>query len=472
MKNKVVVLYLSAILAYGNNSLIASQGSINNGNDQPTNTNKSEDCKNSVNDADKLQPKKDSTFGVEGEGKTQWGFASKNFSIKCNLENVKSSFKKKMDDVKISGDVFSVEGNFMVSFLKNITYKRAFAVTLRDDLNFSDKDRRKEKIVSFNTNKLKDAGSAVLSWFSDAERELSIYGYEITQRISPLSVKSDCGYRFNLFSVKNVFNVLNRLSCTSLNPGCMDFLNVSIMRTDAYLKDENKKAFFTEGCKLVGLCIDVFSVNKKFSNLLDIGFLIGTHYNVGTDKDFNWILGNAALQFSLNCTCKYIFMNFKLIGYRNSNNIMCNKIKINDEDNMMPLNIYLDYTNRSKDSVCIVPVKIKLGSSILNGKKMTAWGRKSLIFKDICLDIKSDLFFDKSFVNLFSYDLSLNCSLEKYIDIAVGICSHYKGLEMFGNVADLVKVAANNTKYKIDSPWMYTPVLYLKIQINWLELRK
>ena len=95
MKNKELVLYLSAVLAFGNNSLVASQGSINNGNDQPTNTNKSEDCKNSVNDADKLQPKKDGTFGVEGEGKTQWGFASKNVSIKCNLENVKSSFKKK-----------------------------------------------------------------------------------------------------------------------------------------------------------------------------------------------------------------------------------------------------------------------------------------------------------------------------------------------------------------------------------------
>ena len=165
-------------------------------------------------------------------------------------------------------------------------------------------------------------------------------------------------------------------------------------------------------------------------------------------------------------------MNFKLIGYRNSNNIMCNKIKINEAENMMPLNIYLDYTNYNKDSVYIVPVIIKLGSSILNGKKMTAFGRKSLIFKDICLDIKSDLFFRTNPAVLLSYDLYLNFSLEKYIDIAVVICSHYKGLGMFGNVPGLVKVAANNTMYKIDSYWMYTPVLYLKIQINWLELRK
>lgn len=466
MKNKELVLYLSAVLAFGNNSLIASQGIINNGNDQPTNTNKSEDYKKSGDDADKLQSKKDGTFGVEGGEKSQSSIASQNFSINFNLKNLKSSFKKKMNDGKISGDVFSVEGNFMVSFLKNITYKRAFAVTLRDDLNFSDED--KDNIIDLSdTDKLKQAGSAVLSWLLDAERELSIYGYEITQRISPLSVKPYCGYRFNLFSVKNVFNVLNRLSCTSFNPGCMDFLNVSIMRTDAYSKD--KKKF---NLNLMNLCLDIFSVNKKFSNLLEIGFLIGTHYNVETDKDFGCILGNAALQFSLNCTCKYIFMNFKLIGYRNSNNIMCNKIKINEAENMMPLNIYLDYTNYNKDSVYIVPVIIKLGSSILNGKKMTAFGRKSLIFKDICLDIKSDLFIDKSLVNLFSYDLSLNFSLEKYIDIAVGICSHYKGLGMFGNVPGLVKVAANNTMYKIDSYWMYTPVLYLKIQINWLELRK
>ena len=102
MENKNFILYLFAALALSNNSIIASKANISNGNDHPTNTNKSEDYKNSGNDADKLQSKKDGTFGVEGEGKTQWGFASKNFSIKCNLENVESSFKKKVNDEKIS----------------------------------------------------------------------------------------------------------------------------------------------------------------------------------------------------------------------------------------------------------------------------------------------------------------------------------------------------------------------------------
>ena len=453
MKNKVIVLYLSAVLAFGNNSLIASQGIINNGNDQPTNTNKSEDYKNSVDDANKLQPKKDSTFGVEGEGKTQWGFASKNFSINFNLKNLKSSFKKKLDG-EISGGILSVEGNFVISFLKNITYKRAFPATFGDASDFCDKD--KDKIMIFSgSEKWKNTGWKVLAWFLDAERELSIYGYEITQRISPLSVKPDYGYRFNLFSVKNVFNVLNRLSCTSLNPGCIDFLNVSIMRTDAYLKD--KKDF---NLNLMNLCLDIFSVNKKFSDSLEIGFLIGTHYNLEKTDAIKQILYNAALQFYLNCTCKYIFMDLKLIGYFTSNNIMC--------DNDMPLNIYLDYTNKLEGG--IVPVKIKLGSSFFKGKRMAAFGRKSLICKDICLDIKSDILFHKNPAALFSYDLSLNFSLEKYIDIAVGICSHYKGLGMFGQVKDLQKdkaVYGENI-----SRCIYLPVLYLKIQINWLELRK
>lgn len=455
MKNKVVVLYLSAVLAFNNNSIIASKANISNGNDQPTNTNKSEDYK-------KFGDKKDGTFGVEGEGKTQWSFASQNFSINVNLENVESSFKKKLNDEKISGDVFSIKGNFMVSFLKNITYKRAFPATFGDARNFCD---GKKIMVLSSSNKWKKTGWDVLSWFLDAERELSIYGYKITQRISPLSVKSDCGYRLNLFSVKNVFNVLNRLSCTSLNPGCMDFFNVSIMRTDAYI--ENKEKILDKKHKLAGLCIDVFSVNKKFSNLLEIGFVFGTHYNVGADEKFSWILGNAALQFSLNCTCKYIFMNLKLIGYFASNNIMCSNDKMFNE--LEPRNICLDYTNMTKDG-CIVPVKIKLGSSVLKGKKMTAWGKKSLIFKDICLDIKSDLFFRTNPAVLLSYDLYLNFSLEKYIDIAVGICSHDRGLGMYGKVKEL-----HDNKYdKYDkiSPWIYTPTPYLKIQINWLELRK
>jgi hypothetical protein len=455
MKNKELVLYLSAVLAFGNNSLIASQGSINNGNDQPTNTNKSEDYKKSGDDADKLQSKKDGTFSVEGGEKSQSSIASQNFSINFNLKSLKSSFKKKMNVGKISGDVFSVEGNFMVSFLKNITYKRAFAVTLRDDLNFCDEDKRKEKIASLDTKKLKAAGSAFLSWFLDAERELSIYGYEITQRISPLSVKSDCGYRFKLFSVKNVFNVLNRLSCTSFNPGCMDFLNVSIMRTDAY---SEKKQGFCLG--LMNLCLDIFSLNKKFSDSLEIGFLIGTHYNLEKANEIKQILFNAALQFSLNCTCKYIFMDLKLIGYLSSNNIMGN-------DNT-PLNIYLDYTDKLEGGV--VPVKIKLGSSFFKGKRVAAFGRKSLICKDICLDIKSDILFHKNPAALFSYDLSLNFSLEKYIDIAVGICSHDKGLGMFGEVKSLKKDKAEYGE--INSRWFYSPVLYLEIQINWLELRK
>lgn len=454
MKNKVVVLYLSAVLAFNNNSIIASKANISNGNDKTTNTNKSEDYK-------KFGDKKDGTFGVEGGGKSQWSFASQNFSINVNLENVKSSFKKKLSNEKISGDVLSIEGNFMVSFLKDITYKRAFPSTFGDASTFCDD----KKIMIFSdSDKWKKTGCSVLSWFLDVERELSIYGYKITQRISPLSAKSDCGYRLNIFSVKNVFNVLNRLSCTSFNPGCMDFLNVSIMRTDAYV--ENKKKILDEKHKLAGLCIDVFSVNKKFSNLLEIGFVFGTHYNVGADKDFGWILGNAALQFSLNCTCKYIFMNLKLIGYFASNNIMCPNNMIEKQE---PRNICLDYTNMSKDG-CIVPVKIKLGSNVLKGKKMTAWGRNSLIFKDICLDIKSDLFFRTNPAVLLSYDLYLNFSLEKYIDIAVGICSYDKGLGMYGKVEELCDAKYN--RYDENSRWIYTPTPYLKIQINWLELRK
>ena len=454
MKNKVVVLYLSAVLAFGNNSLIASQININNGNDQPTNTNKFEDYKKSGD-------KKDGTFGVEGGGKSQWSFASQNFSINVNLENIESSFKKKLNDKKISGDVFSIKGNFMVSFLKNITYKRAFPATFGDARTFCDDDK---KIMIFSSSdKWKKTGWDVLSWFLDVERELSIYGYKITQRISPLSVKSDCGYRLNLFSVKNVFNVLNRLSCTSLNPGCMDFFNVSIMRTDAYLK--NKKKILEKKHKLAGLCIDVFSVNKKFSNLLEIGFVCGTHYNIEADKKFGWILGNAALQFSLNCTCKYIFMNLKLIVYFTSNNIMCPTDMLDEQE---PRNICLDYTNISKDG-CIVPVKIKLGSSVLKGKKMPLMGYH-FILQDICLDIKSDLFFRKDPAVLLSYDLYLNFSLEKYIDIAVGICSHDKGLGMYGRVEELHDDKYN--KYDENSRWIYTPTPYLKIQINWLELRK
>ena len=450
MKNKELVLYLSAVLAFGNNSLIASQGIINNGNDQPTNTNKSEDYKKSGDDADKLQSKKDGTFGVEGGEKSQSSIASQNFSINFNLKNLKSSFKKKMNDGKISGDVFSVEGNFMVSFLKNITYKRAFAVTLRDDLNFSDED--KDNIIDLSdTDKLKQAGSAVLSWLLDAERELSIYGYEITQRISPLSVKPYCGYRFNLFSVKNVFNVLNRLSCTSFNPGCMDFLNVSIMRTDAYSKD--KKKF---NLNLMNLCLDIFSVNKKFSNLLEIGFLIGTHYSLEEAKGLDQFLENAALQFSLNCTCKYIFMNLKLIGYRSGNTIMSNG-----------KNIYLDYF---KEDSYATPVKIKLGSSFFKGKETTLMGYHFLL-QDICLEIKTDLFSILPY--LFSYDLSLCVSLEKYIDFTVGICSHDKGLPVSWNNATNLKSASDTNKaYDGETAWIYLPIPYLKIQINWLEFRK
>ena len=467
MENKNFILYLFAALALSNNSIIASKANISNGNDHPTNTNKSEDYKNSGNDADKLQSKKDGTFGVEGEGKTQWGFASKNFSIKCNLENVESSFKKKVNDEKISGDVLSVEGNFMMSLFNNITYKRALAVTFGDDLNFGDKDKDYSIDLS-DTEKLKKAVLAVLSWLLAAKSELSIYGYGITQRISPLSVKENAGYRVNLFSVKNVFNVLNRLSYTSSNPGCMDLLNVSIMRTDAYLKD--KKGFSTVG----GLCIDVFSVNKKFSNLLEIGFLIGTHYNLEKLWGLDQFLENAALQFSLNCTCKYIFMNLKLIGYRSSNSIMCKK----DSSNIMPLNIYLDYTTKKNNSEkgFIVPVRIKLGSSILKGKRVAAFGRNSLICKDICLDIKSNVFYSKSLAVLFSYDLSLNFSLEKYIDFAVGICSNSKGLKLWGDKEEVKTMAkvddSTAATYGDPSRWIYFPIPYLKIQINWLELRK
>ena len=163
-------------------------------------------------------------------------------------------------------------------------------------------------------------------------------------------------------------------------------------------------------------------------------------------------------------------MNFKLIGYRSSNNMMCTKGKTENDDKS--LNIYLGYTNNTLKDACIVPVKIKLGSSILKGKRVAAFGRKSLICKDICLNIKSDLFFNKSLVNLFSYDLSLNFSLEKYIDIAVGICSNDNGLGMFGEVKTLVGVANDTAVYNEPSSWIYLPTLYLKIQINWLELRK
>ena len=152
MKNKVVVLYLSAVLAFNNNSIIASKANISNGNDKTTNTNKSEDYK-------KFGDKKDGTFGVEGGGKSQWSFASQNFSINVNLENVKSSFKKKLSNEKISGDVLSIEGNFMVSFLKDITYKRAFPSTFGDASTFCDD----KKIMIFSdSDKRKKTGCSVL----------------------------------------------------------------------------------------------------------------------------------------------------------------------------------------------------------------------------------------------------------------------------------------------------------------------
>lgn len=467
MKNKVLVLYLSAALAFCNNSMIASQGSINNGNESTINNTEfhGDDKFSERNTGD--QHTKSLNDKKEENDKSQKKLAGQISQQKCsfnlNIKKVSSSFKKKLDREKISGDVFSIEGNFIVSFLKDITYKRAFTVTFADDLKFCGDDKT---ITLSDSEKWKNAGWTVLSWFLDAERELSIYGYKITQSISPLSVKSDAGYRVNLFSVKNVFNVLNRFSYTNLNPGCMDFLNVSLMRNDAYIKQ--KENFLEKKHKLLGLCIDIFSVNKKFSNLLEIGFLLGTHcFSEG--KGIEQFFENAALQFSLNCTCKYIFLNLKLIGYRSSNNIMCKKEGSDEKSN----NIYIDYTNKSGEAFYIVPVKIKLGSNILKGKKMTAWGRNSLIFKDICLEMKTDIFFNKSFFNLFSYDLSLNFSLEKYIDIAVGICSHDKGLKMLGDVKALEKVDdSTNTYGEIKSYWVWFPIPYLKIQINWLELRK
>ncbi len=468
MKNKVVVLYLSAALAFGNNSMIASQGSINDGNESSINNtklhgdNKFSERNTGDQHTKNLNDKKEEND--ESQKKLAGQISQQKYSFNLNIKKVNSSFKKKLDAEGISGDVFSIKGNFIVSFLKDITYKRAYTVTFGDDLKFCGDDKT---ITLSGSEKWKNAGWAVLSWFLDAERELSIYGYKITQNISPLSVKSNAGYRVNLFSVKNVFNVLNRFSYTNLNPGCMDFLNVSLMRNDAYIK--TKEDFLEKKHKLLGLCIDIFSVNKKFSNLLEIGFLLGTHCS-SEEKCIEQFLKNAALQFSLNCTCKYIFLNLKLIGYYNSNNMMCKL----SSSNMKAHNVYLDYTSiEPKEDVYVVPVKIKLGSSILKGKKMTAWGRNSLIFKDICLEIKTHMFFNKSLFGLFSYDLSLNFSLEKYIDIAVGICSHDKGLKMCGEVKNLAKVDNNSDTYgEINSYWIYFPIPYLKIQINWLELRK
>lgn len=458
MENKNFILCLFAGLAFGNNSMIASKDNVSNestiNNTKSQDDNKFSEIKNRDQHTKNLNDKK------EESDKLQWGIASQNFSINFNLKNVESSLKKKLNDKEISGDVLSVEGDFMMSFLKDITYKRAFPATFGDASTFCDD----KKIMIFSdTEKWKKTGGEVLSWFLDVERELSIYGYKITQRTSPLSVKSDAGYRVNLFSVKNVFNVLNRLSYTSLNPGCMDFLNVSIMRTDAYLKE--KKGFSTEGRKLVELCIDVFSVNKKFSDSLEIGFLFGTHYNLSDSIKLTDLFAtgkcNLAFKFSLNYTCKYIFMNFKLIGYNNKDN----KIMSNGRRN-----IYLDYFN--EDSSLVTPVKIKLGSSILKGKRVAAFGRNSLICKDICLDIKSDLF--NIYPYLFSYDLSLCVSLEKYIDFTVGICSHdKKGLPVsLDNVARLKSVSDTSIEYNRETAWIYLPIPYLKIQINWLELRK
>ena len=166
-------------------------------------------------------------------------------------------------------------------------------------------------------------------------------------------------------------------------------------------------------------------------------------------------------------------MNLKLIGYRSSNSIMCKEASTD----IIPLNIYLDYTTKKNKSEkgFIVPVRIKLGSSILKGKRVAAFGRNSLIFKDICLDIKSNVFYITNLAVLFSYDLSLNFSLEKYIDFAVGICSNSKGLKLYGEneVKSMVKVDDNDSSYgNTTSNWIYFPIPYLKIQINWLELRK
>ena len=451
MENKSFILCLFAALAFSNNSIIASKDNISN--ESTINNTKSQDDNklSEINNED--QHTKNLNDKKEENDKLQWGIASQNSSINFNLKNVKSSFKKTLNEEKISGDVLSSKGILMMSFFKDITYKMALPVTFGDAHKFCT-DANKKIMIFSNTDEWKKTGGEVLSWFLDVERKLSIYGYEITQRISPFSVKSDAGYRVNLFSVKNVFNILNRLSCTSLNPGCMDFLNVSIMRTDAYSKE--KKGFSTEGRKLVGLCIDVFSVNKKFSNLLEIGFLIGTHYSLEEAKGLDQFLENAALQFSLNCTCKYIFMNLKLIGYRSGNTIMSNG-----------KNIYLDYF---KEDSYATPVKIKLGSSFFKGKETTLMGYHFLL-QDICLEIKTDLFSILPY--LFSYDLSLCVSLEKYIDFTVGICSHDKGLPVSWNNATNLKSASDTNKaYDGETAWIYLPIPYLKIQINWLEFRK
>ena len=151
-------------------------------------------------------------------------------------------------------------------------------------------------------------------------------------------------------------------------------------------------------------------------------------------------------------------MNFKLIGYANGNTIMS-----------QGMNTYLDYFR--EDSSLVTPVKIKLGSSILKGKRVAAFGRNSLICKDICLDIKTDLFNIHPY--LFSYDLSLCVSLEKYIDFTVGICSHDKCLPVsWANATSLKSVSDSNKSYGKETAWIYLPIPYLKIQINWLEFRK
>ena len=446
MENKSFILCLFAALAFSNNSIIASKDNISN--ESTINNTKSQDDNkfSEINNGD--QHTKNLNDKKEENDKLQWGIASQNFSINFNLKNVKSSFKKTLNEEKISGDVFSSKGIFMMSFFKDITYKRALPVTFGDAHKFCT-DTDKKIMIFSNPEEWKKTGGEVLSWFLDGERKLSIYGYEITQRISPFSVKSDAGYRVNLFSVKNVFNILNRLSCTSLNPGCMDFLNVSIMRTDAYSKD--KKIFLDS----IAFCLDIFSLNKKFSDSLEIGFLIGAHYDLR--NKFLDAISNFAFQFSLNYTCKYIFMNFKIIGYDNGNTIMSKGMR----------NIYLDYF---KENSYVTPVKIKLGSSFFKGKETTLMGYHFLL-QDICLDIKTDLFSIHPY--LFSYDLSLCVSLEKYIDFTVGICSHHKGLPVsWNNATSLKSVSDTNKQYDGETAWIYLPIPYLKIQINWLEFRK
>ena len=396
-----------------------------------------------------------------------------------NVKELNSSFKKKLDNNKgLSGNMVNLKCNFTISPSKDITFRKNFTFSLDDSstLCYGDNAELKKNIVDLRKFKLKDVFQSVIA----GGLKFSIYGYEITHELSPLSAKPE-GYRISLFSVNNVLNVLNRLSCTSFNFGWIDFLNLSFMTSTpyaTYCKYEDKDWLFSNkgGIKETALIIDILSLNKNFSDCFGMSFLLGTHYNfsdVATLLDFNKHLKNFSMQLSLNYSCKYIFLNFKAIFYMANNSIM------NDHNGKVYLNSYLKYSCEISNGGFILPVRMEIGSNALKGRKIASWGKYSLIFQDICLDIKTDIYANKGVNNcLLSYDLSLTSSLEKCITFVAGFCSYEKGLLLIGEENEkLVLISNKNEKYSDDgnlrkNKWIYCPTPYLKIQVDWLEVLK